>query len=105
MKRFQLKSLATIAGARRGFRSAWWWRRRPQFRGRPELGSGHGQRPTLTAHDVTSRSRNLNDGMRANVLKDKKTRHEIVQQLIDQEVLVQEAEKEKMDDDPSSRTR
>jgi parvulin-like peptidyl-prolyl isomerase len=41
----------------------------------------------------------MNDGMRENVLKDSNTRRQIVNALIEQEVLVDEAVKEKLDQD------
>lgn len=101
MKRFQFKSLATIAGLGAAFALGMVVAAPAHSADDPNSALATVNGHTLTAHDVDVALSNLNDGMRANVLKDKKTRHEIVQQLIDQEVLVQEADKEKMSDDPT----
>lgn len=46
---------------------------------------------------------NLNEGQRKSVLRDPATRRQILNGLIDQEVLGQEAEKQKLDQDPTVR--
>jgi peptidyl-prolyl cis-trans isomerase C len=53
----------------------------------------------LTDRDLQLALSNLNEGQRENLLKDANVRREILVRVIDQEVLVQEAEKAKMDQD------
>lgn len=53
----------------------------------------------ITDKDLKSALSGLNEGQRQSVLKDINTRRQIVSSLIDQEVLSQEAEKEKLDQD------
>lgn len=53
----------------------------------------------ITDRDLQTALSNLNDGQRQNVLKDSNTRRQVLTSVIDQELLVQEAEKEKLDND------
>lgn len=53
----------------------------------------------VTDKDVQAALSNLNEGQRTNVLKDVNTRRQVLNSVIEQEVLVQEAEKEKLDQD------
>src|SRR4051794_30905379 len=62
-----------------------------------EVAKVNGQ--SLTDRDVRMALSSMNEGMRENVLKDPNTRREIVNELIDQELLVDEAVKEKLDQD------
>jgi peptidyl-prolyl cis-trans isomerase C len=51
----------------------------------------------ITEKDMHAMLSNVNEGMRANILKDKKTRKNIVSSMVDQELLLQQAEKDKLD--------
>ncbi len=62
-----------------------------------EVAKVNGQ--TLTDRDVRMALSSMNEGMRENILKDPNTRREIVNELIAQEVLVDEATKQKLDQD------
>jgi peptidyl-prolyl cis-trans isomerase C len=53
----------------------------------------------ITDRDVQMALSNLNEGQRATMLKDSNTRREIVNSLVDQELLVEQAGKEKLDQD------
>jgi peptidyl-prolyl cis-trans isomerase C len=53
----------------------------------------------VTDKDVAAALSNLNEGMRANVLKDPQSRRQVLGNVIEQELLIQEAEKEKLDQD------
>ena len=53
----------------------------------------------VTDKDVQAALSTLNEGQRTNVLKDVNTRRQVLNSVIEQEVLVQEAEKEKLDQD------
>src|SRR5689334_19858221 len=53
----------------------------------------------ITDRDLESALSNLNDGQRSTALKDSNTRRQVLGGVIDQEVLVQEAEKQKLDAD------
>jgi peptidyl-prolyl cis-trans isomerase C len=53
----------------------------------------------VTDHDLQTALGNLNEGQRANVLKDSNSRRQVLVNVIEQELLVQEAEKEKLDAD------
>jgi len=53
----------------------------------------------ITDRDLQSALSNLNEGQRQNVLKDSNTRRQILTSVIDQDLLVQESEKEKLDSD------
>lgn len=63
-----------------------------------EVAKVNGQ--TITMKDIESALGGLNEGQRANVLKDPNSRRQILVNLIDQEVLAQQGAKEKMDQDP-----
>jgi len=52
---------------------------------------------TLTEKDIESALAGMTPGQREGLLKDQAARRQVVQSLIDQEVLLQEAEKEKLD--------
>lgn len=54
---------------------------------------------SLTDRDVQMALGSMNEGMREKVLKDPSTRREIVSSLVDQEILIDEAVKEKLDQD------
>jgi peptidyl-prolyl cis-trans isomerase C len=54
---------------------------------------------TLTDKDMASALSGMNEGQRRNLLKDLNTKRQIVNSLIDQELLEQEAKKEKLDQD------
>lgn len=62
-----------------------------------EVAKVNGQ--SLTDRDVKMALSSMNEGMRENVLKDPNTRREIVNELVDQQLLVDEAVKEKLDQD------
>jgi parvulin-like peptidyl-prolyl isomerase len=62
-----------------------------------EVAKVNGQ--SVTDRDVRMALSSMNEGMRENVLKDPNTRREIVNALVEQEVLVDEAVKEKLDQD------
>src|SRR5215217_5062857 len=53
----------------------------------------------ITDKDIKGAVSGFNEGQRQNILKDVNSRRQILSSLIDQEVLVQEGEKEKMDQD------
>jgi peptidyl-prolyl cis-trans isomerase C len=53
----------------------------------------------VTDKDLQLALGTLNEGQRANVLKDGASRRQVLGSILDQEVLVQEAEKEKLDQD------
>src|SRR4051794_6591782 len=53
----------------------------------------------ISDKDLQNALSGLNEGQRANVLKDVNSRRQILSSVIDQELLVQEAEKEKLDQD------
>lgn len=53
----------------------------------------------VTDRDLNNALSNLNEGQRKNALKDPGTRKQVLGGIIEQEVLVQEAEKEKLDSD------
>lgn len=53
----------------------------------------------ISDQDVQGALSNLNEGQRKNVLKDSNSRRQVLSSVIDQEVLIQEAEKEKLDQD------
>ncbi|MEK6706113.1 MAG: peptidylprolyl isomerase [Bdellovibrionota bacterium] len=55
---------------------------------------------TITDKDLQAALGGYNEGMRENILKDANSRRQILGHLIDQEVLVQQAEKEKLDQAP-----
>src|SRR5262245_187650 len=54
---------------------------------------------SITDADVKGALGSLTEGQRQSVLKDANTRRQILNSLIDQNVIVQEAEKEKLDQD------
>ena len=62
-----------------------------------DLAKVNGQ--VISDHDLQGALSNLNEGQRANVLKDSSSRRQVLSSVIDQELLVQEAEKEKLDSD------
>lgn len=62
-----------------------------------EVAKVNGQ--SITDQDVKEALSNLNEGQRSEVLKDMNSRRQILGGLIDQEVLVDEATKEKLDQD------
>ena len=62
-----------------------------------EIAKVNGQ--SLTDRDLKLALSSMNEGMRENVLKDPNTRREILNAVIDQEILVDEAVKEKLDQD------
>lgn len=62
-----------------------------------ELATVDGQ--VLTDRDLRAALGSMNEGMRENVLKDPNTRRQILGSVIDQEVLVVEAVREKLDQD------
>ena len=53
----------------------------------------------ITDRDLNLALGNLNEGQRASVLKDSSSRRQVLLSVVDQEILVQEAEKEKLDQD------
>ncbi len=53
----------------------------------------------ITDADVKKALGNFNEGQRRQILTDQNTRREIVSNLVDQELLIQEAEKQKLDKD------
>jgi parvulin-like peptidyl-prolyl isomerase len=53
----------------------------------------------ITDQDVKASLAGFNEGQRRQILKDLSTRREIVNNLVDQELLIQEAEKQKLDKD------
>jgi peptidyl-prolyl cis-trans isomerase C len=53
----------------------------------------------ISDRDLQLALSNLNEGQRANVLRDSNTRRQVLKSVIDQDLLVQEAEKEKLDND------
>lgn len=53
----------------------------------------------ITDRDLNLALGNLNEGQRASVLKDSSSRRQVLLSVVDQEILVQEAEKEKLDAD------
>jgi len=57
---------------------------------------------SITSKDLQGAVRlsGLNEGQASNILRDPNSRREILQRLVDTEVLVQQAEKEKLDQDP-----
>lgn len=57
----------------------------------------------VTDKDLVEALGNLNEGQRENVLKDSAFKKQILSSVIEQELLVQEAEKEKLDQDESYR--
>ncbi len=54
---------------------------------------------TITEKDLMGALTGLNEGQKANVMKDPNSRKQVLSNVIDQEVLVTEAEKEKLDQD------
>jgi peptidyl-prolyl cis-trans isomerase C len=62
-----------------------------------EVAKVNGQ--SITDRDVRMALSSMNEGMRENVLKDVNTRRQIVNELVEQEVLVDEAVKQKLDQD------
>lgn len=54
---------------------------------------------SISDNDLILSLSGLNEGQRANILKDSNTKRQILNSVIDQEVLVQEAEKQKLDQD------
>ncbi|MEK6579008.1 MAG: peptidylprolyl isomerase [Bdellovibrionota bacterium] len=54
----------------------------------------------ITEKDLKSALTSMNEGMRENMLKDSNTRRQILESVIDKEVLVQEGDKEKLDQSP-----
>jgi peptidyl-prolyl cis-trans isomerase C len=54
---------------------------------------------TITDADVKASLSSFNEGQRKQILNDMSTRREIVNNLIDQELIIQEAEKQKLDKD------
>ena len=59
----------------------------------------------ISDRDVKMALGNLNDGQRETVLKDPNSRRQVLNGLIDQELLSQEGEKERLDRTPSTRRR
>ena len=55
---------------------------------------------TITEKDMSAALVGLNEGQKANVMKDANSRRQVLNSVIDQEVLVSEAEKEKLDQEP-----
>jgi hypothetical protein len=53
----------------------------------------------ITDRDLNLALGNLNEGQRASVLKDSSSRRQVLLSVVDQEILVQQAEKEKLDAD------
>jgi len=53
----------------------------------------------ITDKDLTMALGGLNEGQRQNLLKDSNSKRQVLNGLIDQEILVQQAEKEKLDQD------
>ncbi|MGK5084976.1 peptidylprolyl isomerase [Bdellovibrionota bacterium FG-1] len=53
----------------------------------------------ITEKDIQNALSGLNEGQRKNVLKDTNSRRQVLANVIDQEILVQEGEKEKLDQD------
>lgn len=53
----------------------------------------------VTDKDMVTALSNLNEGQRANVLRDMASKRQVLSSVIDQEVLAQEGEKEKLDQD------
>lgn len=53
----------------------------------------------ISDRDLQGALGNLNEGQRQNVMKDSNTRRQVLSSVIDQELLVQEGEKEKLDQD------
>ncbi len=54
----------------------------------------------VTADDVTSALSSFNEGQRATLLRDHNSRRQVLLNLIEQELLFQQGEKEKLDKDP-----
>lgn len=55
---------------------------------------------SITDKDLESALSGFNEGQRAGILKDKNSRTQILNSLVDQELLVQEAEKSKLENSP-----
>lgn len=59
---------------------------------------------TITDADVKASLAGFNEGQRRQILSDMSTRREVVNNLVDQELLIQEAEKQKLDKDSEYET-
>lgn len=59
---------------------------------------------TVTDKDVQTALSGFNEGQRRQILNDSNSKREIVNTLIQQEIMVQEAEKQKLDQDPDYQT-